>query len=100
LRGTTRAGFFALACGIWVAATSAESDPAEDRIELEETLISGNQELPRVLYIVPWQDPKQTPSIRLDPSVLEREVFRPLYPPDYRLELDQYDRLKTSRPEE
>ena len=27
-----------------------------DRMDLESTSIRGNQELPRVLYIVPWKD--------------------------------------------
>ena len=28
-----------------------------DQMQLESTSIRGNQELPRVLYIVPWKDP-------------------------------------------
>ena len=28
-----------------------------DRLELDITSIRGNQELPRVMYIVPWKDP-------------------------------------------
>jgi hypothetical protein len=28
-----------------------------DRIELDATQITGNRELPKVLYIVPWKDP-------------------------------------------
>jgi len=28
----------------------------EDKIELETTIIKGNTELPKILYIVPWQD--------------------------------------------
>jgi hypothetical protein len=30
---------------------------AQDRLELDPTAIRGNQELPKVLYIVPWKDP-------------------------------------------
>ena len=29
---------------------------AEDKIELETTIIKGNTELPKILYVVPWQD--------------------------------------------
>lgn len=29
---------------------------AEDKIELDTTTIKGNSELPKVLYVVPWQD--------------------------------------------
>ncbi len=31
---------------------------AEDRIELQTTIIKGNKELPKILYIVPWKDVK------------------------------------------
>ena len=30
---------------------------AQDRAELERTQITGNRELPKVLYIVPWKKP-------------------------------------------
>ena len=50
-------------------------------------MISGNQELPKVLYIVPWQDPSGIPKIELDPNFTEHEVFRHLYPPAYKREL-------------
>ena len=33
---------------------------AEDRIELETTRIKGNQELPQILYVVPWKDMETT----------------------------------------
>lgn len=29
---------------------------AEDKIELKTTTIKGNTELPKILYVVPWQD--------------------------------------------
>lgn len=57
-------------------------------IRLDETVISGNQELPKVLYIVPWQQPQGLPEIELDTDFTEAELFRPLYPPAYRRELD------------
>ncbi len=58
--------------------------PAQERIQMEGTEIVGSQELPRVLYIVPWQTAErfeiETPPItsimerRLQP--LERAAFR------------------------
>lgn len=30
---------------------------AQDRVELENTQITGNRELPRVMYVVPWKRP-------------------------------------------
>jgi hypothetical protein len=83
----------------------AETDAAPQaksngNIRLDETVISGNQELPKVLYIVPWQDPTGIPSIQLDPTFTEHEVFRRLYPPAYQRELQYYDLLKDSEGKE
>jgi hypothetical protein len=57
---------------------------AQERIEMEGTEITGNKELPRVLYIVPWKTAERfeidSPPIasimerRLEP--LERPAFR------------------------
>jgi hypothetical protein len=82
-----------------VAAAEQDAKPAE-HIRLDETVISGNQELPKVLYIVPWQDPSGIPKIELDPNFTEHEVFRRLYPPTYKRELQYYDALKASEPKE
>lgn len=38
-----------------LAALASASIVAEDRIDLEGTTITGNRELPKVLYIVPWK---------------------------------------------
>ena len=32
---------------------------AEDKIELKTTIIKANTELPKILYVVPWQDTKE-----------------------------------------
>lgn len=60
-------------------------------IQLDETVISGNQELPKVLYIVPWQQPEGLPEIELRTDFGEVELFRRLYPPAYRRELTYYE---------
>lgn len=40
-----------------LAQEAAEPAPIQqvDRLELDSTAVTGNQELPRVLYIVPWK---------------------------------------------
>ena len=81
------------------AAADQETKPS-GHIKLDETVISGNQELPKVLYIVPWQDPSGIPTIELDPNFTEHEVFRRLYPPAYQRELKYYDLLKASEGKE
>lgn len=56
---------------------------AEDRIELQETDIQGNSELPKVLYIVPWKKAViDTSPVEVDSMVddvmqpIDREVLR------------------------
>jgi hypothetical protein len=63
-------------------------------IELDETVILGNQELPKVLYILPWQTPTGLPEIEVRADFTEVEVFRSLYPPAYRRELKYFETLE------
>lgn len=62
-------------------------------IVLDETVISGNQELPKVLYILPWRQPSGLPDIQVKTEFTELEVFRRLYPPAYRRELSYFETL-------
>tara|TARA_Y100001933_G_scaffold86169_1_gene87449 strand:- start:1246 stop:1644 length:399 start_codon:yes stop_codon:yes gene_type:complete len=75
----------------------ASSMPA-GKIELDETVISGNQELPKVLYIVPWQQPDGLPEIELRTDFAEVELFRRLYPPAYRRELAYFEAATATAP--
>jgi hypothetical protein len=67
------------------AAVEAPSpSKAMDRLELEATTITGNRELPKVMYVVPWKkadlgDLKGRPPNSLLDEVLapvDRDVFR------------------------
>ncbi len=60
---------------------------AEDRIEMEQTVISGNQELPKVLYIVPWRDSDQTPIAAHEPQLSLEQLFTPIHPYEFRRKL-------------
>ena len=80
------------------AAESAQTAPqvaqsASGFLQLDETVISGNQELPKVLYILPWREPQGLPDIEIQAEFTEAEVFRRLYPPAYRRELGYFDTL-------
>lgn len=63
-------------------------------LRLDETVISGNQELPKVLYILPWREPQGLPDIEIQAEFTEAEVFRRLYPPAYRRELSYFETLR------
>lgn len=55
---------------------------ADDRIVLEVTTIKGNEELPKILYIVPWKEIEQTRSDeqKLVLHSLFGDLFDPAYP--------------------
>lgn len=57
---------------------------AAERLDMEGTKIRGNQELPKVLYIVPWQE-AEVPNLSQPPlqslidealTPVDREVFQ------------------------
>ena len=62
----------------------AEPSKVMDRLELESTTITGNRELPKVMYVVPWKkadlgDLKGRPANSLLDEVLapvDRDVFQ------------------------
>lgn len=56
-------------------------------IYLNETVISGNQELPRVLYILPWRtDPGEALEPRA-PALDTGRILQPVYPDEFRREM-------------
>lgn len=63
-------------------------------LQLDQTVISGNQELPKVLYILPWREPQGLPDIEIQAEFTEAEIFRRLYPPAYRRELSYFETLE------
>jgi hypothetical protein len=80
-----------LCVGVFSHAEEARMAPGV--IQLDETVISGNQELPKVLYILPWRQPGGLPDIEVKTEFTEMEVFRRLYPPAYRRELSYFETL-------
>lgn len=59
-------------------ATSAAAS-AEDTIELETTIIKGNKELPKILYVVPWKDIKN--SKKAERKLVLHSLFGDLFDP-------------------
>jgi len=85
--------FIAMMCAGSAFASNVFGIENEAVIQLDETVISGNQELPKVLYIVPWQQPSGQPDIQVKHDFTESDVFRKLYPPAYRRELNYFQTL-------
>jgi hypothetical protein len=65
-------------------APTAATSKVQDRLELDSTQITGNKELPKVMYVVPWRRPDlgefagKPPNSLLDELLqpVDREVFR------------------------
>lgn len=55
---------------------------SQDRIELDTTVIKGNTELPKILYLVPWKDAQGRTSDeqKLTLHSLFGDVFEPVAP--------------------
>jgi hypothetical protein len=67
---------------------------AEDHLQLDTTDITGNQELPKVLYIVPWKRSDLGDLIGKPPNSLIDEVLEPIDRDVFRRENRYYDALK------
>jgi hypothetical protein len=64
-----------------------------DRLELGRTEITGNQELPKVLYIVPWQKSDPGDLMGRPVNTLLDEVLAPLDREEFLRQVDYYDDL-------
>ena len=106
----TRALALALVAGLLVQGTARAADPAPaaespapapakaapaprrtvDRLQLEQTTITGNRELPKVMNTVPWKaaEPPTGPDRPLN-SLVE-EVLSPLDRDEFRREITYY----------
>ena len=64
-----------------------------DRLELGRTEITGNLELPKVLYIVPWQKSDPGDLIGRPVNTLMDEVLAPLDREEFMRQVDYYGDL-------
>jgi hypothetical protein len=67
---------------------------AEDRLQLDTTEITGNQELPKVLYIVPWKRSDLGDLLGKPANSLLDEVLQPVDRDVFKRENRYYDALK------
>ena len=66
-----------------------------DRIELDNTQITGNRELPKVLYIVPWKRPELGDLVGRPLNSLLDEVLAPVDRDVFRRENRYFNALQT-----
>ena len=70
-----------------------------DSIELGRSEITGNQELPKVLYIVPWQKANPGDLMGRPVNTLLDEVLAPIDREEFVRQVDYYDDLYSSKKE-
>ena len=61
-----------------VAPPAARKGNAKDRLDLESSQITGNRELPKVLYIVPWRSAEMGDLVGRPVNSLLDEVLEPV----------------------
>jgi hypothetical protein len=95
---TTRAAQPAVKTSPAAAQPQGASRGRSDRLELDTTVVTGNRELPKVLYIVPWKKanigelPAQPFNTLLD------EVLTPVDRDVFRREVTYYDAVSAGAP--
>lgn len=72
---------------------SADRSGAMDQLVLERTEITGNRELPKVLYIVPWRKPDPGALMGRPVNTLLDEVLAPLDREEFIRQVDYYSDL-------
>jgi hypothetical protein len=76
------------------AATQVPRSRAQDRLELDTTQITGNRELPRVLYVVPWKRSDLGDLTGKPANSLLDEVLAPVDRDVFKRQNRYYDALK------
>jgi hypothetical protein len=74
-------------------ASEASGGKVMDSLELGRTEITGNQELPKVLYIVPWHKADPGNLIGKPVNTLLDEVLAPIDRDEFIRQVDYYDDL-------
>lgn len=70
---------------------------ATERLDMHGTKIRGNQELPKVLYIVPWHEAK-VPNLRQPPlQSLINEALTPVDREVFQRKIRYYDALSAQK---
>jgi hypothetical protein len=67
--------------------------PSNHRMDLDPTAIRGNQELPKVLYIVPWKDPGLAEPAGRPLNSLVDEALAPVDRDVFRRQMRYFDQL-------
>jgi len=78
---------------------STSGNQVMDRMDLGRTEITGNQELPKVLYIVPWQKSAPSDLMGRPVNTLLDEVLAPIDREEFTRQVDYYGDLYSEEQE-
>lgn len=81
-------------------AASVRRRGARDTLDLGTTSITGNQELPKVLYIVPWKQSDLGDVVGRPANTLLDDVLAPLDPAVFERRLKYYETLHGTKEKE
>jgi hypothetical protein len=70
------AALILLALSVWTAAHAAN----DEKLEMDTTYVKANKELPKILFVVPWQDLK--PGKSGDPTLVIHSLYGDLFDPE------------------
>ena len=76
-----------------VPAQAKAAPRSADRLDLDTTSIRGNQELPKVLYIVPWKEPGLAEPAGRPLNSLVDEALAPVDREVFRRQMRYFDQL-------
>lgn len=76
----------------------AAARPAADRLDLDATVVTGNRELPKVLYIVPWKKAELGDLPEQPFNTLLDEALTPVDRDEFRREVSYYSKLADRAP--
>ena len=77
------------------ATASAKTDKAIEHVDLDATQISGNRELPKVMYVVPWRRADLGEFAGRPPNSLLEEALTPVDRDVFRRQNRYYDALQS-----
>jgi len=75
------------------ASASPGTRSAADRLDLDATVVTGNRELPKVLYIVPWKKAELGDLPEQPFNTLLDEALTPIDRDEFRREVSYYSKL-------
>ena len=68
---------------------------AEERIDLEAAAIIGSQDLPQVLYIVPWKESAMDNMVVKPGMTLDDQLLKPLDRTVFKRQIEHYNSLES-----